>query len=1441
MNCPCAGGACQIGLTCRDGLICVDGTGYTGGPCFSNGTCTTGNRCTDETCTPCLLGSMGCACNAGSCNAGLECAADICIEEGALGQFVPEDPECFTPCQSGFVDSDGTYRACPADGYMEGCIDDYECVNGTCALPGETELNCVMDTDCPGFQACVAGTCYATCNEDEDCPTGLSCFEHVCRLPCTNSGSNCPTDLTCVSDDGDAGHCLPLSDPTGETDTLEGGFELDVDYLGFSNVTTEAAFTITNESATYQTFRIRKRYHQASFEDGTSETYLDADDDESCDPAVDCPLFWLEMGETADVTRVQEFEVGIDAGESMTIELAAAGSYNAVRWTGTLEVIHDSLPTREIALDYQERPDGQWSGNIFYFANFGTRELDDWRADPMNQTELREVGNAFVRRWGAFRRGFISWEEFQAVMTATESESWRWPSVENACDLDNGACYLYDISADGLVEYSLNLDSNPIPTGVTELPFAMNLYLPDMTADSGQMVGRIESSMALQYAGNPGVTLGFETSATECDRDVNGVCLTYINEFSADIFVGGRYTSDVADTNCSDRSGGGYEQVAIPWLVPGFERETDLDSATLLRYRYECRDSYLPFNAGPGAESMIPADYVDANVSLASSNPIPDGRTRVRRIRLVDGALINQSLMFILFEEEFESFIPDGETFSAFGYMVLRRSPTTLDLTDEDGDMVPEAYEGSIPADTREVDLGWESQLHVECSEDIVEELLGYNNDSISSPAEAAEVMTGLITGVVPTVTPEIVTDVSAESVHYLCVETGLFDGGPENFTPNGVTISNNNRCGFASAGDNFYDNNGSCDDGGPGSLTSICELGTDQTDCGDREQDDADFRESCPVTSDVIYFTIERYGLPGGVEPQEYIAALDCQQDGTCDDTLADWRNGGAYLVQYQPSWRCEDSNAIYCDLNRDDLRDGKEFYLASEEAAVFTPLYAEIDLAFRYKTQFRSSSGDTPGYAPQICIPGSNQIPYCYDPEVIEEIRLRVDCLLHIWEDWYDDLTVTDQATLNDYLCTNFSYAEACHPTLDPTTIHDGFERLYSELLVMMGDDAYTEAFASRFDLAGTNTVSFEGELFEPNGINLSGAAGFEMYNLYMAVEYYQEALDRFYGMSPLVWDALQYGSTDARNFVTPETVIWYMDRLIRASTQKSRAYSEIAERYQSFNRPDLARQVVERAYTATYIESVALSQLMLRITDALRPQDRPQVVAVLEETQLRYRMALLDMRGVYESITDSLTFFGFPPEYIPFPTVNAREDTAFDIILQRARQRVAVARGREDAALQRARGFAVDAEQFQSELVQLRNTYENQLGDLCGTFEAPDGRIYPAIRQYAYLLGEDAEIGDPCGLVGNGQIHRALAQFEISQIGLQEIRVQMQNVLDEVEIERSRAEAQCNRIVDLADYVYETRGQINDMRDAVNGMQFAIGRLNAAIWTRPRPSAC
>ena len=66
----------------------------------------------------------------------------------------------------------------------------------------------------------------------------------------------------------------------------------------------------------------------------------------------------------------------------------------------------------------------------------------------------------------------------------------------------------------------------------------------------------------------------------------------------------------------------------------------------------------------------------------------------------------------------------------------------------------------------------------------------------------------------------------------------------------------------------------------------------------------------------------------------------------------------------------------------------------------------------ALRYKARFRSRQGRNIGFAPEICLPDSDEIPYCYDPPAIEDLRRRADCVLHIQERHYDALVAQIEA---------------------------------------------------------------------------------------------------------------------------------------------------------------------------------------------------------------------------------------------------------------------------------------------------------------------------------------------------------------------------------------------------------------------------------------------
>lgn len=1419
LNCECTGGACNgANLICRDGSICVDNTGFPGGPCNSSNRCEPGGRCQGGTCLPCVPGSLSCNCGAGdTCFEGLMCTAGLCVTDDR--PFPPANPVCYTPCQAGLTSASTDYRACAADGLMDGCVGNTSCTEGSCIPPSGSVPTCESDVQCPDWQTCIRGKCYSNCTTDGDCSNGNACFRHVCRKPCSaGATSACGEGQYCNTATGTDGYCGPQLEPTGEPQTEnQGTFTVEPAVVSFSNIQTGANLRITNNSLAFERFRIRKLDHNLQRADTSFESLEDVDDETECVAGQTCPLFWLEMGPQGATARAQSLTITLEPGETRVLSLAKAGDIAAVRWQGSLEIIHDKMGKRAVRLAYAERPEGQWAGNVYFFATFGDRDLGRW-ADPSHPEYLdmvdkqQLVGNAFIQRWGAFRRGQISWDEFQAVLTATKTESWRYPSVQRACGGGSQrACYLYDgAGVSGVSTYTTDNDSVPIPTGITELPIAFNLRMPNAEDTPQILSGRIESSKALQYAGNPAVTMTFANAVTNCTKMAQGACLTILQNFNADILVGGRYVPSPNVNGCSERTDGSYSLKSFPWLLPGFQRSTSVEGEGAQRMRSECRDERLPFTSPVAAERE---GLKPLNVALAGANPVPDGRSRTRQLRLLDGAIVNQSQMFIIFEERFPSFMDPADPvgFKAYGYMVLERARVDMPQDDKNANQVPDIFDGSDHTDSR---VNPTDILAPQCSDALLSQILPAGSQLTATTAGSA--ITALLDGVVGTSNPTLLTyPYATEEVHYLCRDNGLIDGGAGNTTRRGDPVTNGNTCATAF--------NNRCDDGGPGSSASSCGFGTDRNDCGLREAADRDVRIPCPAGSQVTFFTTDPSRLN-----QAQIAALPCQRTGTC---AAEFPN--LTLVQRNVLWRCEAGLGAYCDDNRLDLRRGKEFYSATETRARFVPLATQVDEAFLYKTRFRSRTGATVGFAPTICGENVELAPYCYSPDKIEAARERVDCLLSIWNAYRGNASIqpsTNTAMLQ-YLQKDFAYTQRNLPQGGLPEVKDGFEKLYAELLIMLGDEAYTASFASRFDLAATRQVSFPGSAFEgPTGIDLSGVAGFEMFSLYQAVQYYQEALDRFYEMSPLVWRSVGLGSSES-NFVTPATITSYFQRLVRASTQKTRAMSQIARKYQAFNRADLARAVVERAYTAAYLESVVMARLMIRVLEGADAAKRAELRKAVEDSQRSYRVAMLEMRDVYDAITDRATLFGLTADYVPLPALDQGQPNAFEVVAVRAQEKSRVAREREDLALSANRSYETDAQQFQAELSRIRNTYENQLGDLCGTFVA-GGRVYPATRKYAELDPRAKALQEPCGLMGNGAIHEALAQVDQARLDILAVNQQTDNVIREAEIENQRVSEQCQITTDLADYVFEQQGDIATFRDAINGSRNAMSALDRSL---------
>ncbi|MCA9561531.1 MAG: hypothetical protein KC583_23450, partial [Myxococcales bacterium] len=477
-------------------------------------------------------------------------------------------------------------------------------------------------------------------------------------------------------------------------------------------------------------------------------------------------------------------------------------------------------------------------------------------------------------------------------------------------------------------------------------------------------------------------------------------------------------------------------------------------------------------------------------------------------------------------------------------------------------------------------------------------------------------------------------------------------------------------------------------------------------------------------------------------------------------------------------------------------------------------------IARAFRYKVRFRTSRGDNPGFAPTPCAPGSDRVPYCYDAAEAEAVRDRVDCLLQVWRDDYGALSASTQRRLDAYLTRNFSVG----PDGD-----DGFERLYTELLVMLGDEHLTQAFAARYDLAGQTRGAFPGSGLEPGGIDLSGVAGAELRGLYAATQHYDEALERFYALAPTLWCATQRAQGD---FVTPETVTAWFERVLRASTQKARAQSATARRYFQFDQGELARGVVRRAFAGAFLESVVMARMVLAVVEDVPAQARPQIRRFLEDAQARVRAALLDMQSVARRLEDGVDAFGFAPDHVPFVSVDVRETNAFERALDQAESRLPLAAERERRALEDDHGFETVAGRFQAELVSIRNTYENQLADICGSFEAPDGGVYPATRAHAPLLPALELLGDPCGLVGNGAIHQTLGAIETSSIELRGVVQQMQNVEAEIAIERRAVAERCGLFAEQVERARRVGAERITLQDDIRTNQFRIERARAGL---------
>ena len=1372
--------------------------------------------CTEKLCDP---GTVGCPCLADStCRPSSEllCMSGTCVRPSALCEgdiCAPGAPKCYTPCTTDVLTEDGSVRACSAEGLMDGCIGSAVCDHGSCVPVGRTMAGlsmqpgmCGAETDCPDHQTCIEGRCFSNCDFDADCKNERVCQRHVCRRRCGD-------DNPC-GDDGYAcnftGACVPLVPPEPITQPVEeGSFTIAFDRFAFNTNLTETTLAITNLTTSRQTLLVRKTEEQIAADDGTATRRLASKGE--------APLFWLTMG-VGTAAQVQSFPVTIAPGGTAEIVLSGAKNANLPRWRGAIEIGNEALGIQRVDLTYSERVKGRWSGRVYYFGNFeegnatGASPIDVWRANRTDLALLDRVPNAFLQAWGRFRNNQFSSIEMDALLQSTITESWKFDRVKELCREAgfgaNAVCAPFGgVGSASVIPYTSAANINRVPSGVIELDFVMNLEPASfeeqadptlcgragLTAGSGEhcFVGRVQSNRTLQYAGDPTVHLRFEADPLECQSEGAAGCASYLADFFADVRVGARYVPELDDQTCALADG--LERKSFPWLVPGFGAPGGGAEKT------ECRERLVPFSGD-----------IEHNTTFAGANPIPDGRLRQRRLELVDGMMIEQKAMLLILRETVDAF-HGGEPFSSYAFVRLVR---------DDVDPEPAEYQGNRADDDRALADG---ALDVGCTADLISTVTRRPRSSIDqlTASDRNKLALAVTTGATSTAA-FTVFDPSVEKMHYVCVWNE--DSVVQSQTGEDVPRSQ---------------------------VRQVFDAG-------------ANGATSCPVGALVVYFAAHEADFGGSELTQDSCNTNANGAPETCLARLKEWVSAGRRIrlmqrdrsqfpgapstTTFDLNWTCTPDDMVgspgdpplaavpvsaraACEDNRFDMRAQKSFFAQDDTRVFFNPIETDIHQAFRYRTQFVSRANTNVGFAPDLCRGNGVLTPYCYDTTAIEAIAERVECAVELYHHDLDNggLSNATAETLLSYLRKNFAVLQIDNPTGDPI-LQQGFERLSAELLITLGDDAYTSSFASRFDLAGSKELAFEGSRFEAGGIDVSGGVGYELYRLYQATQYYEMVLDRFYRLAPLFWDNIQRDASE--RYVTQATVTTYLDRIIRASAQLASASSEIARRYQNLNRSDLARAVVERAYTRSYQESSIISALMTAIAAEISPRQADQIIIAIDDAQRRFRVAMLDMQSRYLGLDEQLNPFGFLPDYVPFPALDEGDVNGIEPMFERANRSLSIAAEQEQKAIESNRESIITAEEFQGDLLEIANGYRERLGQICGNFVASDGRVYPAIPRYAHLSSDLAGLDDPCGATKTGEIWLKGADIETRALELQRVRNEIANILERAAIAEQSVAKQCDLIDADVRLFLETQGVVDGYQNTIDGLEFTISQLDKIL---------
>ena len=164
----------------------------------------------------------------------------------------------------------------------------------------------------------------------------------------------------------------------------------------------------------------------------------------------------------------------------------------------------------------------------------------------------------------------------------------------------------------------------------------------------------------------------------------------------------------------------------------------------------------------------------------------------------------------------------------------------------------------------------------------------------------------------------EISNTSTTEAVHYLCHDTGLFDGGTnDNGTASGLRVP----CPAGSKVTFFTVN--------PANMT---QQGIANLECQDHTACDVIVECDSNAASDAVC---------------NQIRACKGTEENTCEARFRQWKGDpdSNIIVQEDPGKRCTNADEVVCTLERVDLRVGKTFYAAVSADAVVQKLGSAVN----------------------------------------------------------------------------------------------------------------------------------------------------------------------------------------------------------------------------------------------------------------------------------------------------------------------------------------------------------------------------------------------------------------------------------------------------------------------------------------------------------------